>query len=212
MSSTNKIISIYKSRKTIIELLEKQEYDTTEYNNFNVNEIDAMISTNQLDMLLSKTDKKTNKSSKIYIKYYLESKQLRSAILDDIIEDLFTLEATLNKDDTLVVIIDNEPNESIISKIEYLYDHDGIFVVIFNIQRLQFNVLNHKLVPPIKILDDNEREEFLKKYNINSMAKIPEIGRFDPQAQAVFLRPGDICKFERESFTALKYDYYRICI
>lgn len=212
MSTTNKIISIYKSRKTIIELLKKQEYDITEYDDFNINEIDAMISTNQLDMLVSKTDKKTNKSSKIYVKYYLESKQLRSAILDDIIEDLFTLETTLNKDDTLVVIIDNEPNESITSKIEYLYDHDGIFVVIFNIQRLQFNVLNHKLVPPIKILDDNERDAFLKKYNINSMAKIPEIGRFDPQAQAVFLRPGDICKFERESLSALKYDYYRICI
>jgi DNA-directed RNA polymerase subunit H (RpoH/RPB5) len=60
-------------------------------------------------------------------------------------------------------------------------------------------------------LDETEKEVFMKRYNINSLAKIPEIGRFDPQAQAVFLRPGQICRFERDSISALKYDYYRVC-
>ena len=42
--------------------------------------------------------------------------------------------------------------------------------------------------------------------------QLPEISRFDPQALAMCLRPGQICKFERDSATALKYEYYRICV
>jgi len=225
MASTNKIISIYKSRTTIIQLLNKQGYDTEDYDNFNINEIDAMTATGQLDMFV--TNKAT--SCKVYIKYYLESKQLRSPTLDDIVEDLFIsmtgekvgdststkqdgLEATLSKKDTLVVIVENEPNESIMARVEYLYEKENIFVVIFNIRRLQFNILEHRLVPPIHILTAPEKEAFMAKYNINSLGKIPEISRFDAQAQAVFLRPGDICRFERESISALKYDYYRVCV
>jgi len=228
MASTNKIISIYKSRTTIIQLLEKQDYDVEEYENFNINEIDAMTATGQLDMIVSN---KINKR-KVYVKYYLDSKQLRAPVLDDMIEDLFTsltgkdvgdtttvstdsevvLETTLSKKDTLVIIVENEPNDSIQAKVEYLYEKDGIFVVIFNIRRLQFNILNHRLVPPISILKPEEKDSFMEKYNINSLGKIPEISRFDPQAQAVFLRPGDICCFERESISALKYNYYRVCV
>jgi DNA-directed RNA polymerase subunit H (RpoH/RPB5) len=229
MSSTNKIISIFKSRTTIIQLLNKQGYETEEYENFNINEIDAMFVTGQLDMIVSQKSNNENLQpiKKVYIKYYLDSKQLRTPVLDDIVEDLFTsingdnvgtsntsntLETTLSKKDTLVIIVENEPNDSIMAKVEYLYDKEGIFIVIFNIRRLQFNILNHRLVPPIQILTVEEKEAFMTKYNINSMGKIPEIGRFDPQAQAVFLRPGDICKFERESLSALKYHYYRVCV
>ena len=225
MASTNKIISIYKSRTTIIQLLNKQGYDTEDYDNFNINEIDAMTATSQLDMFV------TNKTTlcKVYIKYYLDSKQLRAPVLDDIVEDLYTsysgervgdststgregLETALSKKDTLVIIVENEPNESITAKVEYLYEKEGIFVVIFNIRRLQFNILNHRLVPPIHILSSDEKDAFMAKYNINSLGKIPEISRFDAQAQAVFLRPGEVCRFERESISALKYDYYRVCV
>jgi len=231
MSTNNKTISIFKSRTTIIELLVEQGYDTKEYENFNVNEVDAMVLTGQLDMIVSKNIENTTtgaNTQKVYVKYYLDSKQLRSPALDDIVEDLFVSQygvaremsqtteensqTTLSKNDTLVIIVENEPNDSIISKVEYLYEKDGIFVVIFNIRRLQFNILKHRLVPPIHILSSKEKDEFMHKYNINSLGKIPEIGRFDPQAQAVFLRPGDICRFERESLSALKYYYYRVCV
>jgi DNA-directed RNA polymerase subunit H (RpoH/RPB5) len=232
MSTNNKTISIFKSRTTIIELLAEQGYDTKEYESFNVNEVDAMVLTGQLDMIVSKNTENSvanmNGTKKVYVKYYLDSKQLRAPALDDIVEDLFVSQygvgremsqdaeennqTTLTKNDTLVIIVENEPNDSITSKVEYLYEKDGIFVVIFNIRRLQFNILKHRLVPPIHILSPKEKDDFMTKYNINSLGKIPEIGRFDPQAQAVFLRPGEICRFERESLSALKYYYYRVCV
>jgi len=207
-SKSNRILSIYKSRKNILDILFENNYDISEYEGFTINEIDAMYTNQQLDMLL------TNKSTerKVYIKYYLTAKQIRPQNLDDIIEDLFTIENVLTKEDTLIIITEDEPNDTIITKMKYLYDHDRVFVVIHNIQRLQYNILKHRLVPDCYILDKNDVDELIKKYNIKDLMQLPEISRFDPQALAMCLRPGDVCKFERNSATAMKYDYYRICV
>ena len=211
-SISSRIISIHKSRQTILSQLQRQGYDVEDYINFSMNEIDSMLSNSQLDMLL--TNPKSD--SKIYIKYYFtikqNSKQIKKEVLDNIIEDLFVIEEVLTKKDTLIVIIDDEPNDSILSRIKYLYDHDGIFVIIHNIHRLQFNILEHTLVPNMKILNDNEEEEFMKKYQINDKSQLSEISRFDPQALVVGLRPGNICHIQRPSITALTSDFYRVCV
>ena len=205
----------------MIELLDHQSYDISEYENFSINEIDAMYSNAQLDMLVSHTNHKTDANDtssspidnrKVYVKYYLTAKQIRPQNLDEIIEDLYVIDNVLTKDDTLIIIIEDEPNDTIITKIKYLFDHDGIFVVIHNIHRLQFNILNHKLVPECIIMNDAEIAEMKIKYNINKLTQLPEISRFDPQALAICLRPGQVCKFNRESATAMFNKYYRICI
>ena len=208
MSSNNRILRIYKSRVNILKQLGNQGYNVTDYSEFSINEIDTMFSNKQLDMLVTNenTDKKT------YVKYYLDAKQVRPQYLDEIIEDLFLADTVLTKDDTLVIIIDGEPNETIISKVNYLYDHDGIFVVIHNISRLQFNLLEHSLVPPIKILTEGETSKLMVKYNLKDITQLPEISRFDPQALAIALRPGQVCSIERKSVTAMKYEYYRVCV
>jgi DNA-directed RNA polymerase subunit H (RpoH/RPB5) len=209
MSTTsNRILSIYKSRHTLLEQLNYQDYNVYEYNEFSINEIDAMHNNEQLDMLINHD----SNNKKVYIKYYFTSKQIKPQNLDDIIEDLFTIENVLTKDDTLIVVIEDEPNDTIIAKLKYLYDHDGIFVVIHNIKRLQFNILEHALVPNCVILENDEIKELQQKFNINNLKQLPEISRFDPQALAICLRPGQVCKFERNSATALTYNYYRICI
>lgn len=208
MSSNNRILRIYKSRVNILKQLGNQGYNVTDYSEFSINEIDTMFTNKQLDMLVTNenTDKKT------YVKYYLDAKQVRPQYLDEIIEDLFLADTVLTKDDTLVIIIDGEPNDTIISKVNYLYDHDGIFVVIHNISRLQFNLLEHSLVPPIKILTEGETSKLMVKYNLKDITQLPEISRFDPQALAIALRPGQVCEIERKSVTAMKYEYYRVCV
>ena len=209
LSKSNRILNIYNSRKTILEILQLHlSYNISDYENFSINEIDAMYTNSQLDMLINNDSNK----KKIYIKYYLTSKQIRPQNLDEIIEDLFIIENILTKEDTLMVIIDDEPNDTIITKLKYLYDNDGIFVVIHNINRLQFNILNHKLVPECKIINKKETEELMKKYNIKDVMQLPEISRFDPQALVLCIRPKEVCKFNRNSLIALEYNYYRVCI
>jgi DNA-directed RNA polymerase subunit H (RpoH/RPB5) len=205
---SNRILSIYKSRTTMIELLDHLAYNITDYEGFSINEIDAMYTNTQLDMLVTRE----SDNRKIYVKYYLTAKQIRPQNLDEIIEDLYVIDNVLKKEDTLIIIIEDEPNDTIMTKIKYLFDHDGIFVVIHNIHRLQFNILKHKLVPECSILAETEINNMKTKYNVDKLTQLPEISRFDPQALAICLRPGQVCKFNRESATAMFYEYYRICI
>ena len=155
MSNSNRILTLYKSRKTILEHLDNLDYETQEYTGFSINEIDAMYVNKQLDLLVNH---KSN-GKKTYVKYYLDAKQLRPSNLDNIIEDLFVIDTVLTKNDTLIIITEDEPNDTIINKVKYLFDSEGVFIVIHNIQRLQFNILQHKLVPITVILSDSEIEK-----------------------------------------------------
>jgi len=207
MSNNNQILNVYKSRNNILDILKLQGYDVSDYETFSINEIDAMFNNNQLDMLIENPDSK----QKSYIKYY-SSKQIRPNILDEIIEDLYYIDNILEKKDNLIIITEDEPNDSILTKVRYLFDHDGIFVIIHNIKRLQYNMLQHNLVPTCNVLTNDEKESFIKKYNIKNNSQLPEISRFDPQALVMCIRPGDITKFTRKSITSLESDYYRVCV
>ena len=211
-ASSNRILSIFKSRTTILDFMERLDYEITDYSTFSINEIDAMFVNSQLDMLV----KHKSSDKKVYIKYYFSAKtgsrQIRPQTLDTIIEDLYEIEGVLASPDTLIIIIDEEPNETILNKVKYLYERNGIFVVIHNIRRLQFNLLNHALNPKVEILDDAAVKDILVKYNLKNIQMLPEISRFDPLALAIALRPGQVAKFIRNSTTALHQDYFRICV
>jgi DNA-directed RNA polymerase subunit H (RpoH/RPB5) len=208
MSDTRKLISVFKSRRVIIELLKSLEYSVEDYELFSINEIDAMYKNNQLDMLVSNTVLNT----KIYVKYYTKQKQITKNDIENTIEDLFQIENTLSKNDTLIIIMDDEPNDANIIRMNYLYDHLGYFIVIHNIKRLQFNILNHQLVPKMTILTQEETDFLMKEKKINDLSQLPEISRYDPQALSLCLRPKQVCKIERNSVTALKCNYYRVCV
>ena len=139
-------------------------------------------------------------------------KQLRKDNLDQIIEDLYDIETVLEKKDTLVIISNDEPNDTILQKLKYLFDHSGIFLVINAIKRLQFNILEHALVPPHRVLLESEVETVMKRYNITSKIQFPDISRFDPVARVIGLRPGQVCHIIRPSKTAIEANYYRVCI
>lgn len=204
---------IYKSRKNILDLMEKQGYNINDYSNFSITEVNSMKQNNQLDMLLEKTneDPITKRKNKIYICYYL-TKMIRPANIQEMIDDLFNLEEILTKNDTLFIIIKDDMNETIISELKQIWEKDGIFIVIENIKRLQFNILNHSLVPEHSIITDKEVEEIMKKYNISNKNDLPDISRFDPVARVIGLRPGNVCKIVRSSKTAITTNYYRICV
>ena len=217
MSTQNSSIlisHIYNSRQVILELMEKQGYNINEYANFSINEVNSMKQNDQLDMLLETNDDKvTNEmpKKKIYIRYYLTSRPAGKNI-QEMIDDLFVLTETLKKTDTLFIIIKDEPNETLINDIKHIWDAEGIFIVIESIKRLQFNILNHVLVPSHRVMPEKEVKEIMKKYNILEKTQFPEISRFDPVAKIIGLRPGNVCHIIRPSKTAIETNYYRVCI
>ena len=218
MVNTNSSIlisQIYQSRKIVLELMDKQGFDVSGYSNFSVSEVNAMKQNNQLDMLLeskpSTIEGKNADGNKIYIRYYL-AKTIRPANINEMIDDLFVLTETLKKSDTLYIIIKDNVNETLINELKHIWERDGIFIIIENIKGLQFNILNHVLVPKHEVMKDNEVKDVMIKYNIVDKNKFPDISRFDPVSRAIGLRPGQVCHIIRPSKTAIESNYYRICI
>ena len=208
------ISEIFTSRQIILELMGKQGYNVNGYSNFSVNEVNSMKQNNQLDMLLEIDDgvvTNENPKKKIYIRYYLTGRPAAKNIRE-MIDDLFILTETLKKEDTLFIIIKDEPNETLINEIKHIWEAEGIFIVIESIRRLQFNILNHVLVPPHRIMLESEVKTIEKKYNISDRTLFPDISRFDPVARAIGLRPGNVCHIIRPSKTAIETNYYRICV
>ena len=201
---SSEIQQIFKSRNILLDLLTKQGYDVSSYTGSGINEVNSMYQNKQMDMLLEKKDKK------VYIKYHL-NKTLKLGNINDYIEDLIHLDNILEKKDDIIIIIKDEPNESLINVLNNLWLHEQVFVNVINIKRLQFNILNHTLVPNHRVLNEKETTDFKQKYNITDDSQIPDISRFSPVSQVIGLRPGQICEITRHSKTAINTLFYRIC-
>ena len=212
-NSSALISTVYTSRNIILDLMGKQGYNIEDYSNFSINEVNSMKQNNQLDMLLEKKEENpvTKRKNKIYIRYYL-GKTIRPSNLQEMIDDLFNLEEILKKEDTLFIIIKDENNETLTNELKHIWETDGIFIVIENIKRLQFNILEHEIQPKFDIVPESKVVEIMQKYNITDKIQFPDISRFDPVSRAIGLRPGQLCHISRPSKTAIKADYYRICI
>ena len=217
MASQNSSIlisHIYNSRKVVLELMKKQGYNVNDYSNFSINEVNSMKLNNQLDMLLETNDDNVSDESpkkKIYIRFYLASRPAPKNI-QEMIDDLFILTETLKKTDTLFIIIKDDPNETLINELKHIWESEGIFIVIESIKRLQFNILEHVLVPPHRVMVESEVKQVMTKYNITDKVQFPDISRFDPVARVIGLRPGQVCNITRASKTAIETNYYRVCV
>lgn len=212
-NSSALISTVFTSRNIILDLMGKQGYNIEDYANFSISEVNSMKQNNQLDMLLEKKeeDPVTKRKNKIYVRYYL-GKTIRPANLQEMIDDLFNLEEILKKDDTLFIIIKDEINETLTNELKHIWETDGIFIVIENIKRLQFNILDNKLQPKFDIVPESEVVNIMKKYNITDKIQFPDISRFDPVSRAIGLRPGQLCHIVRSSKTAIEANYYRLCV
>tara|TARA_Y100000992_G_scaffold302285_1_gene275860 strand:+ start:7664 stop:8287 length:624 start_codon:yes stop_codon:yes gene_type:complete len=205
MASNKHIINIYNSRKHILEILKTRGFDTTTYNNFDINEIQILSDKNELDMLV-----KNDNDKKIYVKYYV-NKVIKTQNIYSIVDDLFHLENILTKNDDLILIIKDEPNDTLQTNVKDIWMSDSIYVSLINIKRLQFNILEHNLVPKHESLSLDEIKEFKKNFNILNNDQIPDISFFSPISIVMGFRPDDIIKITRKSPTSINSYFYRIC-
>ena len=150
MADNTKVLAIHKSREVLLELLKTREFNTEDYSGFSISEIHALFLNKQLDILLTNDGER-----KVYIKYYLD-KTIRPSNIHDIIEDLFNIEQILTPKDDLIIVIKDEPNDTLQKLQHSIYAHDNIFITIMNIERLQFNILKHVLVPKHRVLTQDE--------------------------------------------------------
>ena len=221
--SSSAITSLYKSRVNLLNLLKRQGYIVANYEGASMHEVHTMVKHNQLDMLVSTTHDDAPATAAVtasvagtgigartaYIKY--ATKKLQQKDLQNIIDDLFILDQVLTVDDVLIIVAKHAINDTITHLLNQLWSQDGYFIIVFSLEQLQFNILEHQYVPVHEIMNDEETKKVIQQYNITNYDQLPNISRYDPVAQAIGIRPGQICKITRPSKTSIISYYYRVC-
>ena len=209
--SVNKI---FKSRGVITEMLEMRGYNVDVYKNFSINEVEAMFKAcekkttaelGSLDMTV------TNPlGSNMYVKYLMASK-LRTNNFRTLIDEM--LESFLKKGDEVIFLLKEKVNnmETFDSMLESYLVSNGVFIQIFSLDNLLFNITKHQLVPKMRIISPEERAQVLEKYSVLP-GQMPQILKSDPQAKFLGVRKGDMCEIIRASETAGNSVTYRMCL
>lgn len=209
--SVNKL---FKSRSVIIEMLEMRGFNVEPYRNFSLNEIEAMFKATEkktspelgsLDMTLV-----NSLGGKLYVKYLMASK-LRTSNFKTLIDEM--LEGFLNGGDEIIFILKDTVNnmDTFDSMLEGYLSVNNLFIQIFSLDNLLFNITKHQLVPKMRIISPEERDAVLEKFSA-TQGQMPQILKSDPQAKFLGVRKGDMCEIIRASETAGNSVTYRMCL
>ena len=210
------VTNIYKSRKTLLTQFQERGIDTSNLlNNITENELRIMNKNSDIDFEVKQDN------YKISIKYLLNSKLRNTTLRNQIInfmeeEKIIDEEGNLNKDidvsnHELIFIIKENPNESLVKVVDEIYNEYKLYVNIFWINTLLFNILEHEYVPKHQKITNEDFKELKSMYNLNSKQQLPLISKHDPVAKVLGVRPGDIVKITRPSQSCGKYITYRCC-
>tara|TARA_Y100000741_G_C18261691_1_gene560720 strand:+ start:2441 stop:3073 length:633 start_codon:yes stop_codon:yes gene_type:complete len=201
--------SIFKSRVTLLNYLSHMGYNTNPYKDYSYDSVYNMImnraDSNSLDMYF-------NEGKKIYCKFHVQKKPIRTQYIEEYIDEIYNIEEKLSENDILIIIGTDNINDTTKNYITSLYIDRKINIIYLSLKELQYNVLEHKLVPKHSILSPEQITTVKTRYNITKNSEFPEISRFDPVAKAIGASPGDIIRIERKSKTAITSDYYRYCV
>lgn len=207
MSYSNNTVNVLKARNNLLDILEVRGFNVKDYKGFSVNDVHTLIVNNTLDLFIENPESK----KKAYIKFYNLEKTIRPSNIYELVEQIFNVENILQKTDDLIIIVKDEPNESLIKTLQQIYEHDGVFISLIFIDRLQFNILNHNLVPEMKVLNSDEKQLIKEKFNVLEDTNFPTVSRFDPPSIVLGLRPGELLEITRKSNTSINSKFYRIC-
>lgn len=208
--STPYIQQLYRSRIHILEMMKSLGYNTEDYEDFSLLEVDTMATKDMMDMLLERSEPTPKRA---FIKYFNGTSKMTPSDLNSIIDDLYDINQLLTAEDVLILITNQNISDTFKENIQYLFDHHQKHVIVHDIRYLQFNGLKHRLVPEAHILTEEEKEQFMKEYFVKDVKKqLPELDRFDAQAKLICARPGDVVRFKRMSQTAMESVYFRVCV
>jgi DNA-directed RNA polymerase subunit H (RpoH/RPB5) len=200
------IEDIYRSRKTLLDILELRGYDTNPFRNFSPEEIAAAVPGPENLPALSFNLKKKDTADKrvCYVRYGKFSRQ----------KLVNTFESAPNSTvgETIVLTMDPvlDVHHQLALKL-YFTKPEPILVSFFWISHIVNNPLNHILVPKHEIVPEEEVQPIMDKFNMIAKSKFPLI-RFhvDPIIRLLGGVPGDLVKITRPSPSAGIYEFYRL--
>ena len=199
------IQDIFKSRTILMSHLKNANYNVSAFENSSYDEIYYMNVHKELNFQVS-----DDKNNTVFVKYVLD-KPIKSQLLQHITDELFNTDFVPTTS-IIVLIMKDEPNATLHELVKQIYAEEHIYIILYNIKRLLFNIREHNFVPPHEVLTTEQAATFKEKFFIESDKQLPSISRFDPVANSIFMKPGQICKINRSSVSSITGEYYRVCV
>tara|TARA_Y100000590_G_scaffold451565_1_gene593152 strand:- start:108 stop:770 length:663 start_codon:yes stop_codon:yes gene_type:complete len=211
---------IYRSRSIIHKMLALRGYSLKKFENQTKEELNILFQNHQkkinydidsLDMMLEKDGKK------LLVKYIL-SERVKSSNIEKLVDTMY--EETLTANDTLILITKDyvlktrDSNKSKSSLEEFLsqkYLTQDKFIQIFWLNALLFDITESELTPSYTILNEEEKQEVLDRYQVTEN-KIENVIFTDPLANFYGVKIGNMVKAVEVSETNGFNTFYKLCI
>jgi DNA-directed RNA polymerase subunit H len=206
------IDNVYRSRLTLLDILEERGYNVEKYRKFSPAE--ATAAATAFPSLSFKVSKKNDETKICDVRYANVSRQKLDTFFDDIDDD-----DTENTEVIVMMMAPVSDAHHVISLKQYMKmkessdrDRRKLRVSFFSIDMLVINPLKHVLVPKHEIVRPEFYKELMDSMYITSKSKFPEIKfHVDPIARCIGAVPGDIIKITRPSPSAGESIIYRVC-
>ena len=206
------IDNVYRSRMTLLDILEERGYNVEKYRKFSPAE--ATAAATAFPSLSFKVSKKDDETKVCDVRYANVSRQKLDTFFDDIDDD--------DAENTEVVVMMMNPvtdAHHIIALKQYMKMKESgekerrkLRVSFFSIEMLVINPMKHVLVPKHQIVQQDYHKELMESLYVTSKSKFPEIKfHIDPIARCIGAVPGDIVKITRPSSSAGEAIVYRVC-
>jgi len=210
---------LFRSRKTLLSILDKKGYDVTPYEKFGPWEIESMIQSdikNSLHMHLVQKKESNNLKNCIVIYRLKRVKQSLGKFFQENFLDETSEHFIKDPENTEVIVMLLEPVNTVDAFHAFAlekYLHTKTRISFFQSDSLVNDPSEHILVPKHEIVPYEEVAALKKLLNIQSISNLPFI-RFhqDIQARLVGAVPGDIIKITRPSPSSGVEIMYRVCV
>lgn len=195
--------SIYRSRITLLNILEERGFDVEKYRKFSPAEMAVAIEAFAgLSFTVFKREDPEYRCEVMYSR--LSRQKLEGFLLNQEPE-------TPHPTEYIVMIIEPVTDVHHQLALKAYMMNNKLRVSFFNVQNLIFDPRQHVLVPRQELVPEKEHKAIMDSWNITSKTQMPMIRyHVDPIVRILGGVPGDILKIIRPSPSAGTYEFYRV--
>jgi DNA-directed RNA polymerase subunit H len=214
MSENNFVFidAVYRSRMTLLDILENRDYDVTKYRKFSPDEASAAVGA--FTSLGFKVTKKSDNTKVCDVRYANVGRQKLESFFNDIPDEE-------SENTEVVVMMEGQVADAhhVTALKQYMKPKESnekerrkLHVSFFSVYMIVINPLLHVLVPKHEIVPPEKHRELMESLYITAKSKFPEIKfHTDPIARCIGAVPGDIVKITRYSPSSGEAVIYRVC-
>ncbi len=206
------IDALYRSRLTVLSLLDRRGYNIKPFERFSTRQIELMLgdsgssgSAHALDFRAEKKDEADKQMC--HVIYYLH----KFRKFDDFIDDLKLSDDDLARSEFFVLLNDEVIDAHHKSAIKHWHLRK-LKVHFYSLYRLVNNPLDHVLQPKFEIIPQDKHQDLLAAINCRSKGQLPVLRyHTDVVTRCLGLVPDDIVKITRPSESAGESIIYSVC-